>query len=93
LRLLCHGEHEQVEITGITQGEPVAGELAHSKAIDPVAPPASAEWGRVLGQLKAEVGEAAYRSWLRAMTIERVEGGEAVLAVPTRFLRNWIATH
>jgi chromosomal replication initiator protein len=93
LRLFCHGEHEQVEITGITQGEPVAGELAHSKAIDPVAPPASAEWGRVLGQLKAEVGEAAYRSWLRAMTIERVEGGEAVLAVPTRFLRNWIATH
>ena len=46
-----------------------------------------------MGQLKAEVGETAYRSWLRAISLERVEGGEVVLAVQTRFLRNWIATH
>jgi chromosomal replication initiator protein len=90
---LNNGEQEQVEKSVIIQGEPVAGELAGSNRIDPVTPPGSAEWGRVLGQLKEEVGETAYRSWLRAMTIERVEGGEAVLAVPTRFLRNWIATH
>jgi chromosomal replication initiator protein len=46
-----------------------------------------------MGQLKAEVGETAYRSWLRAISLERVESGEVVLAVQTRFLRNWIATH
>jgi chromosomal replication initiator protein len=27
------------------------------------------------------------------MTVERVAGGEGVVAVPTRFLRNWVATH
>jgi chromosomal replication initiator protein len=27
------------------------------------------------------------------MTVERVTGGEGVIAVPTRFLRNWVATH
>ena len=27
------------------------------------------------------------------MTVERVAGGEGVIAVPTRFLRNWVATH
>ena len=71
----------------------MAGEVARSSRVDPVVPSGSAEWGRVLGQLKGEVGEAAYRSWLRSITVERVEAGEAVLAVETRFLRNWIATH
>jgi len=71
----------------------VAAEAARTNGTNPIAPPGSAEWGRVLGQLKDEVGEAAYRSWLRSITVERVEAGEAVLAVQTRFLRNWIATH
>ena len=48
------------------------------------------EWGRVLGQLKNEVGETAYKNWLRPMTVERVEGQEAVVALPTRFLRDWV---
>ncbi|HEV2336578.1 MAG TPA: chromosomal replication initiator protein DnaA [Stellaceae bacterium] len=50
-------------------------------------------WGRVLGHLKDEVGETAYRSWLQALRIERIDEGEAVVAAPTRFLRNWVATH
>ncbi|HEX6441663.1 MAG TPA: chromosomal replication initiator protein DnaA [Stellaceae bacterium] len=69
------------------------GEPAVNTRIDVVAPAGSAAWGRILGQLKQEVGDTAYRSWLRAITLERVEAGEAVLAVQTRFLRNWIATH
>jgi chromosomal replication initiator protein len=52
-----------------------------------------ADWGRVLGRLRKEVGETAFRSWFRSMTVERVAGGEGVIAVPTRFLRNWVATH
>ena len=51
------------------------------------------EWARVLGHLKAEVGEAAYRSWLRPMSVERVDDGEAIVTAPTRFLRDWVATH
>ena len=27
------------------------------------------------------------------MTVERITGGEGIIAVPTRFLRNWVATH
>jgi chromosomal replication initiator protein len=71
----------------------VAGEPAGNARIDVVAPAGAGAWGRVLGQLKHEVGDTAYRSWLRAIHLDRVEGGEAVLAVETRFLRNWIATH
>jgi chromosomal replication initiator protein len=51
------------------------------------------EWARVLGHLKAEVGEAAYRSWLRPMSLERIDDGEAIVTAPTRFLRDWVATH
>ena len=51
------------------------------------------DWSRVLNRLRQELGETAYRSYFRLMTVERVAGGEGVVAVPTRFLRNWVATH
>jgi chromosomal replication initiator protein len=53
----------------------------------------SGEWARVVGRLKEEVGETAYRSWLKSMRLAKIEDGEGVIAVPTRFLRNWVATH
>jgi chromosomal replication initiator protein len=71
----------------------VAGESIRSSRIDDVGRPGSAAWGRVLGHLKDEVGETAYRSWLQSLRVERVDEGEAVVAAPTRFLRNWVATH
>jgi chromosomal replication initiator protein len=43
--------------------------------------------------MRREVGETAYRSWFGSMTVERVAGGEGVIAVPTRFLRDWVTTH
>jgi chromosomal replication initiator protein len=61
--------------------------------MDDGAPPEIGAWGRVLGHLKDEVGETAYRSWLQSLRVERVDEGEAVLAAPTRFLRNWVTTH
>ena len=64
--------------------------------ISPVADathPGTGEFQRVLGLLKDEVGDTAFRSWLQSLRVERVEDGEAVVAVPTRFLRTWIAEH
>ncbi|HXC30423.1 MAG TPA: chromosomal replication initiator protein DnaA [Stellaceae bacterium] len=56
-------------------------------------PQGSGDWGRVLGRMRREVGETAYRSWFGSMTVQRVAGGEGVIAVPTRFLRDWVTTH
>jgi chromosomal replication initiator protein len=75
-----------------TKGVEVEGEPARSGQIVD-AMPCAGEWGRVLGQLKGEVGETAYRNWLQSLRVERVDGGEAVVAAPTRFLRNWVETH
>src|SRR3954464_1051960 len=55
--------------------------------------PDADEWRRVFGLLRDEVGETAFRSWLQSLRVERVANGEAVVAVPTRFLRTWIAEH
>jgi chromosomal replication initiator protein len=52
-----------------------------------------AEWIAVLGQLRAEVGEDAFRNWLQPMSLEHVDSEQAVIAAPTRFLRDWVATH
>jgi chromosomal replication initiator protein len=51
------------------------------------------ELDRVLGRLRQAVGDTAFRSWFAALSIERAEKNERVVAVPTRFLRNWIETH
>jgi len=48
------------------------------------------EWTRVLDILRAEVGEAAFRSWLQPLSVISMDSGEVSLAVPTRFMRDWI---
>jgi chromosomal replication initiator protein len=60
---------------------------------DSMANACEGEWIRILGQLKAEIGDNAFRSWLRPISLERVDDGLATIAAPTRFLRNWVATH
>ncbi|MCK8785857.1 chromosomal replication initiator protein DnaA [Roseomonas sp. NAR14] len=47
-------------------------------------------WSRVRGRLRDEVGEVEYRTWLRQMTLAGVEGDEAVVVLPSRFLRDWV---
>jgi len=52
-----------------------------------------AQWARVRGRLRAEYGEAAYKSWLKPLTFKTLEGGQVRLSAPTRFMRDWVATH
>ncbi len=51
------------------------------------------QWARVRARLREEFGEAAFRSWLRSMTLFEVTDGRARIGVPTRFLRDWVAAH
>ena len=52
-----------------------------------------AEWDRVKSRLKQEFGESAFKSWVTPITVATVRNGEVELAVPTRFMRDWISTH
>ena len=47
-------------------------------------------WVRIRGRLREEIGEIEYRTWMRQMTLAAIEGEEAVVQVPSRFLRDWL---
>ena len=51
------------------------------------------QWARVRGRLREEVGEAAYRSWLKPLTLSDVDEGAVRISVPTRFMRDWVLAH
>jgi chromosomal replication initiator protein len=51
------------------------------------------QWARVRGRLREEFGDAAYRSWLKSMTLYGVDEGRVRIGVPTRFLRDWVTQH
>ncbi|MEW5728232.1 MAG: DnaA N-terminal domain-containing protein, partial [Pseudomonadota bacterium] len=53
----------------------------------------NSEWDRVRGRLRDEVGDAAYRSWLRPIALHDFQNGAVRLSLPTRFMRDWVATH
>ena len=69
------------------------GELTASNLMGATQEGSTGDWSRVLGRMRREVGETAYRSWFGSMTVERVAGDEGVIAVPTRFLRDWVTIH
>ncbi len=52
-----------------------------------------AEWNRVMGRLRDEVGDSAFRSWLRPITVQSVADDCVRLGLPSRFMRDWVATH
>lgn len=52
-----------------------------------------AQWGRVRTRLRDEVGEVEYRTWLKQMTLDGVDGDEVAVTLPTRFLRDWVRQH
>jgi len=53
----------------------------------------NAQWTVVSGLLRAEIGEAAFQSWLKPMTVRGVNDGQVRISVPTRFMRDWIVAH
>ncbi|MFM7418685.1 MAG: chromosomal replication initiator protein DnaA, partial [Alphaproteobacteria bacterium] len=65
-----------------------------SDSTPPQGPAAWAEaWARIRAKLREEVGDVEFRSWLRQMTLASVDGDEATITLPTRFLRDWVSSH
>ncbi|MBN8531771.1 MAG: chromosomal replication initiator protein DnaA [Alphaproteobacteria bacterium] len=50
-------------------------------------------WDRVKAHLRAEFGDAAFRSWLKPLTVSSLRGGQVMITAPTRFMREWVVTH
>ncbi|MBS28313.1 MAG: chromosomal replication initiator protein DnaA [Alphaproteobacteria bacterium] len=48
------------------------------------------QWTRVRAKLRSDVGDAAFNSWLKPLTMGDFNAGRLRVAVPTRFMRDWI---
>lgn len=53
----------------------------------------TAQWDRVRGRLRSEVGEAAFKSWLLPMHFDGMAGRAIRITLPTRFMRDWVSQH
>ncbi len=51
------------------------------------------QWKKISGQLRAEIGEAAYVSWLKPMSVHGERAGLVTMSVPSRFMRDWVIAH
>ena len=50
-------------------------------------------WDRTLSVLRAELGEATFRSWFKHIEFGELSEKKLVLYLPTKFMRDWIHTH
>ncbi len=50
-------------------------------------------WARVQSRLSHDLGADAFESWFASMHFERDDNGTVLFSVPSRFLKNWIASH
>ncbi|MFC4350081.1 chromosomal replication initiator protein DnaA [Fodinicurvata halophila] len=53
----------------------------------------SEQWARVRGRLRADVGEAAFKSWLKPLTLVSLREGVVRMSVPSRFMRDWVSSN
>ena len=51
------------------------------------------EWQRVAAQLQETIGEAAFQSWIKPISVRGLRGGMVRVSVPTRFMRDWVVAH
>ena len=51
------------------------------------------KWDIALSILRAELGEATFRSWFRHIEFGELIKNDLILYVPTKFMKDWIHTH
>ena len=52
-----------------------------------------AQWLRICERIRPEIGEPAYQSWLKPITVREMLDGVVRISVPTRFMRDWVVAH
>lgn len=50
-------------------------------------------WSKVQHQLKNEIGDTAYKSWLSPLTVIQSDQNAVCLAAPSKMIKSWVQTH
>jgi chromosomal replication initiator protein len=81
-----------------TQSQPQSVSMSEQADVPHVASsePLDVQWQRVRARLRVSFGDAAFNSWLKPLALADeglAKDGDVHLAVPTRFMRDWVANH
>jgi chromosomal replication initiator protein len=86
-----------MESEEITLEAGVGMKLAHSPVHHTIDDLLADAWARVSARLSDAFGEAIFRSWLKPLQFAGSDSSDGnariVLAVPTRFMREWVVSH
>jgi chromosomal replication initiator protein len=66
---------------------------AAASAADSAATTLALRFDQVKSLLQKEFGDTAFRSWIQPIEASGFSGGALTLAVPTRFIRDWVRNH
>ena len=90
---LCGSSAALINKEGGVSSEQSPGEFPRHETDRGQTEQLAAVWARVRGRLQHEVGEVEYRTWLKHMTLVGVDGDEVTIALPSRFMRDWVRSH
>lgn len=51
------------------------------------------QWAKVLECLRTDFDENTYKSWVKPLALVNLEDDKAIMAAPTRFMRNWLMSN
>jgi chromosomal replication initiator protein len=51
------------------------------------------QWDTICQELKKDIGESFFKNWILPLKIINLEDDEIKVAVPTQFIKDWVATH
>ena len=51
------------------------------------------QWGRVLTNIKEEIGEETFATWFLRVKLEKMSESKVILSVPTRFIRKYMESN
>lgn len=51
------------------------------------------QWTKVLERLRTDFDENTYTSWIKPLALVNLDGSKAIMAAPTRFMRNWLLSN
>lgn len=58
-----------------------------------ISPVVDGDWAQVCSHMRDEIGDAAFDSWFKPISVRSVDAGVATISVPTRFMRDWVANN
>lgn len=50
-------------------------------------------WTSISERMRGEIGETAFQSWIKPIGVRPINEGIVGMAVPTRFMRDWLMAH